>query len=81
MVSSVDYQGQRDDALRVLRDNIDTSVGIELQRWLDSMLWLRLDQLSVIQGDADRVIDLHRQCVLLRDLLSELVSRENWFEE
>lgn len=81
MVSSVDYQGQRDDALRVLRDNIDTSVGIELQRWLDSMLWLRLDQLSVIQGDADRVIDLHRQCVLLRDLLSELVSRENWLEE
>lgn len=81
MVSSVDYQGQRDDALRVLRDNIDTSVGIELQRWLDSMLWLRLDQLSVIQGDDNRVIDLHRQCVLLRDLLSELVSRENWFEE
>ena len=81
MVSSVDYQGQRDDALRVLRDNIDTSVGIELQRWLDSMLWLRLDQLSVIQGDDNRVIDLHRQCVLLRDLLSELVSRENWLEE
>lgn len=69
-----DWQQRRDESLLVLQDNLDTSVGIELQHWLKSMLQLNLEQLSCVQSDNEQIISLHRQCVLLRDLLMELTG-------
>ena len=69
-----DWQQRRDESLLVLQDNLDTSVGIELQHWLESMLQLNLEQLSCVQSDNEQIISLHRQCVLLRDLLMELTG-------
>lgn len=69
-----DWQQRRDESLLVLQDNLDTSVGIELQHWLKSMLQLNLEQLSCVQSDNEQIINLHRQCVLLRDLLMELTG-------
>lgn len=81
MGSVQDWQQRREESLQVLRDSLDTGFGIELQQWLESMLQLKLEQLSFVQADSEQVIILHRQCVVLRDLLMELVGSGQWYEE
>ncbi len=46
MGSVQDWQQRREESLQVLRDSLDTGFGIELQQWLESMLQLKLEQLS-----------------------------------
>lgn len=81
MGSVQDWQQRREESLQVLRDSLDTGFGIELQQWLESMLQLKLEQLSFVQADSEQVIILHRQCVVLRDLLMELIGSGQWYEE
>lgn len=81
MVSVQDWQQRREESLQALQESLDTSFGIELQQWLESMLQLKLEQLSFVQADSEQVIILHRQCVVLRDLLMELTGSGQWFEK